>query len=148
MINLLRGWFWKLINSTFTVNIFTMIRIQKINYLWGILCGIVILVLSLFPSDFHETQSLLHIPEIDKIVHSIMYMAFSFLLLLGHRKKNNGRLPHALLIMSLMLVYSIMIELIQEYFIPFRGGEYLDVLANLCGIVAGWLLLKLKKVRS
>jgi VanZ family protein len=49
--------------------------------------------------------------------------------------------------MILSLVYGIVMELVQENFIPFRSFDIIDMLANGLGCMAGYLIASKKFIR-
>lgn len=73
----------------------------------------------------------------DKVAHFIVFFALAVSLHLAFR-------PRVWLGVVLLLSYGIAIEVIQ-YFVPNRGAEVLDVVADLCGVLAFYVLLGLVK---
>ena len=72
------------------------------------------------------------IPYFDKIGHAGSFFILTCLTYLAFR-------PHWLVIVSLMAAYGILIEVIQ-YFIPYRGAEVADVIADLTGVALFYCL--------
>lgn len=112
---------------------------------WGILLtifvAILILVLSIIPSDFHGERPVLFFKGFDKLVHALMYGSLSFLVMNEYLKRFRPRLSLTLIIAFSIFLYSIIMELIQLYLIASRSGEWKDVLANLTGTVLGCSLI-------
>ena len=77
------------------------------------------------------------IPNIDKVVHICMYFGMSGMLWLeflrAHRRDN-------------AVLFSGMVELLQEYCTTYRGGDWLDFAANTTGAVlasmVGYFILR------
>ncbi len=109
----------------------------------GILCGIIILVLTGLPgSVFPKVKPVV---GIDKVVHVIMYAGFAFLCLWGYRKQfvSNGkayRTRALLTTASISVAYGGITELMQEYLVPTRTGDWIDFLADAVGTLVGLLV--------
>nr|WP_303227895.1 VanZ family protein [Bacteroides intestinalis] len=83
------------------------------------------------------TTELSRIPNIDKIVHICMYLGMSGMLWLeflrAHRR-NDSPLWHAWVgAFVCPVLFSGMVELLQEYCTTYRGGDWLDFVANTTG---------------
>lgn len=107
----------------------------------SLLLFLVILYLSLFrpPSEVSEIK----IPHLDKLVHFCMYLGFSGVLwfeLIKSEKNFSFRLNGVLYGCLLPIMISGLIELLQEYCTTYRGGEWLDFLANTLGVLAATIV--------
>ncbi len=71
-------------------------------------------------------------PGADKLVHLLL-----FALLAGTLR---WRFGPALVGLGIVAVYAVASELIQGFALPNRSGDPLDVVADLAGVAAGWLL--------
>ncbi|MCK5493067.1 MAG: VanZ family protein [Candidatus Omnitrophica bacterium] len=100
-----------------------------------IVCSIFIVLLSVLPVKIPEEISF---PFFDKVAHSIMYIALSFLATntLNFKNKKNHKLTGILYAFSLGLV----IEIIQ-YFLPYRDYQLSDVAFNFLGSYIGSLIV-------
>lgn len=84
------------------------------------------------------------IPNIDKVVHICMYLGMSGMLWLeflrGH--KNDGSpLWHAWMgAFACPILFSGVVELLQEYCTTYRGGDWMDFAANTTGVVLASLI--------
>ena len=112
------------------------------NSIPGILCGIVILILTGLPGSLFPRVK----PTIglDKVVHLIMYAGFAFACLWGYRKQfiSNGlsyRRKAIFLTLFISIAYGGLTELIQEYLIKSRTGDWIDFLADSIGTIIGIL---------
>ena len=108
----------------------------------GILCGIVILILTGLPGS-----CLPHVKPVvgaDKVVHLLMYAVFAFLCLWGYRQqyttRRRGYRKKALLLAAVIgIAYGGLTEIIQENFVPGRIGDRFDFLADAIGTIVGIL---------
>ena len=106
----------------------------------GILCGIVILILTGLPGSlFPRVKPTL---GIDKIVHVVMYAGFAFACLWGYRKQfvsNSLAYKRRAILMAIIIsiAYGGLTEIMQEYFVPKRTGDWFDFLADCIGTVIG-----------
>lgn len=112
-----------------------MIKIR--HYILAVIVFLVICYLSLFkPPSIGEVS----IPHLDKVVHFCMYFGFSSILWVDFFRSNE---PHNynnkrgwLIGGFLPILLSGCIELLQEYCTSYRGGEWLDLLANSLGVLS------------
>jgi VanZ family protein len=110
------------------------------NSIPGILCGIVILVLTGLPgSVFPHVKPAL---GLDKVVHILMYASFAFLCIWGYREQfvSNGkdyRIKALVLAAVISIMYGGLTELMQEYLVPMRTGDWYDFLADTIGTLLG-----------
>ena len=118
----------------------------------GILCGIVILILTGLPGSLlpHAKPIL----GLDKVVHFLMYAVFAFASIWGFRKQfvANGQAYQKralLLTIVISIAYGGLTELMQEFLVPTRTGDWFDFLADIIGTLLGisvfWLFFKKKK---
>jgi len=86
----------------------------------------------------------MEIPHLDKVVHFIFYFVASILACFFIRERSAGNIPFkkALLFSALFLaIFGLIIELLQAYLILDRSGEFLDLTANLTGVLLGLLMV-------
>lgn len=112
------------------------------RYKFSILLAILIALLSLVPSSSMPNSSLFSISYIDKIAHFCMYGAFAFVALLESRCHRKCIAFHLLLLLGIFLL-SALIEVLQATVIASRAAEWLDLLANLSGIVSGYVAYRI-----
>jgi VanZ family protein len=112
----------------------------------GILCGIVILILTGIPGSVFPRVK----PPIgfDKVVHILMYASFAFLCIWGYRKQfiSNGKTYRrkALLLTTIISIcYGGLTELMQEFIVPSRIGDKFDFIADMIGTLIGILVFYL-----
>ena len=109
----------------------------------AIVWGVVILY---FSSLEREEVPTVLLSISDKLIHSGIYFLLSTLIILGYIRYNlKGVIKRKEI--GLALVYSLVLggitELIQEYLVPSRFGDWLDFWANTIGAIAGVLILSL-----
>ena len=75
----------------------------------------------------------------DKLVHFLMYASISGCLwletLLYHRRGGLSICRAVIAAVVFPILFSGVVELLQEYLTKYRGGEWLDFLANTCGVL-------------
>jgi VanZ family protein len=110
-------------------------RKHKFSVLWAT----VIAVLTLIPAPEIPDTPFLNIPHFDKIVHFFLFGILAFLLMQEflEKKIRNGKSRVSIALSFLIpLIYSALIEFFQIY-IPGRGADLYDLLANFAGIISG-----------
>ena len=110
------------------------------NSIPGILCGIVILILTGLPgSCFPKVKPVI---GFDKIVHIVMYATFAYLCIWGYRKQfianDKAYRKKALQLTALTsIAYGGLTEIIQETIVPGRTGDWFDFFADTLGVLVG-----------
>ena len=79
---------------------------------------------------------------LDKILHFLMYLGFTYITLWGYRKpyKENGmkhRRKMLWLVLAIGIVFGALTEIMQETLIPSRSGSVYDWLADIIGCILG-----------
>ena len=113
------------------------------NSIPGILCGIVILILTGLPGSLFPRVK--PVVGYDKVAHILMYATFAFLSIWGYRWQfvNKGkayRKKALILTLVISIAYGGMTELMQEFLVPTRTGDWFDFLADIIGTGLGVLL--------
>jgi len=83
---------------------------------------------------------------LDKWIHIFLFMVLVILwcrAYLYKRSTNNIRKTF-IIIAILSVMYGIMMEIVQENFIPFRSFDFIDMLANGVGCIAGYFFASKK----
>jgi glycopeptide antibiotics resistance protein len=130
--------------------VFQTIRSFLYAYRFSVFLAIAILVISLLPGNRIPDTPLLHIRFMDKYIHFAMYAVFSITTLL-EMKCGSGCLRKDVLLFLFSGIASLCIEIIQGVAIEGRSADWTDLLANLSGLIAGWLLsllIRLRRIRS
>ena len=88
----------------------------------------------------------IEIPFADKMVHLIinagLFVVWASYVFSGKTNTKTYTLP---LLFVCTLLYGILIEVVQGSFIPTRGADFFDVVANVCGLILGFFAVKLTK---
>ena len=79
---------------------------------------------------------------LDKVAHLLMYATFAFLCLWGYRKQfiSNGiayQKKALLLALVISIAYGGVTELMQEYLVTSRTGDWVDFAADAVGTLVG-----------
>jgi len=112
------------------------------QYKFSILLAILIALVSLIPGNSLPGGSLFSIPHFDKIAHLCLYAAFGFVALMENRCKTLCFGYHLFIVVSVFLL-SALIEALQATVVSAREAEWADLLANLAGLLAGYLAYRL-----
>jgi VanZ family protein len=110
--------------------------------LFGIFWAVIILFLSIISGG---ARTNIEIGFLDKLVHLSIYGVLSFLFVVGLKKQYAWpviRFNAGYYAVGLSIVYGILMEFIQ-YFIPDRGYDYKDMIANAVGSILGYVLFTL-----
>ncbi len=117
------------------------------NSIPGILCGIVILILTGLPGSlFPRVKPTL---GLDKVAHVIMYAGFAFACLWGYRKQfvSNGlsyQKRAIILTILISIAYGGLTEIMQETItVLHRSGDWRDLIADSIGTGLGVLIFYL-----
>ena len=107
-------------------------RSKRLRRAWlGIGCLLVLLVAALSLSPGGDMPP--PFPQADKLVHLAMYLSLGgWFACVAHR---------ALLLLAALAFYGVVLEIGQE-FVPGRGLDILDMLANLLGAILGLLAVR------
>jgi len=116
------------------------------NYYKTFLVLIIIFVLCFLPGNTANEISFFNFPFFDKLVHFGMYFIFSFVLFSDLRSDTELQKKQILLIILILTLFiGGSIEIIQNYFIPMRSGDWFDLLADLVGSLIFILFYHIKK---
>tara|TARA_B100001758_G_C18262548_1_gene531860 strand:- start:240 stop:620 length:381 start_codon:yes stop_codon:yes gene_type:complete len=108
--------------------------------IFSIIFLVILLVGCLLPGSTlpkSDTQNL------DKVLHVLLFLCFTFCSLVGCVKQSQYPILHyfALKYVTIFSVLlTVLIELIQHFFIPRRGFELLDIGADMAGITLAIVL--------
>ena len=112
------------------------------TYYRTLIFAIIIMIISFIPINSSNDSAFFNIPHLDKIVHVIIYTTLSFIVLIEYVKNDSVANQYLIVPLIFSFFYGGIIELAQ-LFIPGRGGEFLDVIANLAGCLISLPLYKL-----
>jgi VanZ family protein len=125
-------------------------QILKLFFL-PVLWGMVIFALISMPASAIPEQSFFNIPHFDKLVHATIFFIFSFLICVGFYYKNSiykkkqVLYSQFIIVLIVGLIYGGITEIIQEYFLIDRDGDWIDFCANTVGVFMGILGFSLLK---
>lgn len=114
--------------------------------LYTILWALVILTITLSPGTSIPVSESVKIPNLDKVVHFLVFGVFAYLLVKGLSKQDEYKFFNYysfLLSFIISACFGIIIEFLQ-IIIPGRGYDPLDIMANISGIVLGLSVYYLK----
>jgi len=112
------------------------------RYKFTILLAFLIVLLSLVPSSSMPSSRIFNIPYLDKLVHFSMYASIGFVALMESRCSKNCLVFHMILVL-VIFVMSAIIEVLQATVIATRAAEWFDLLANISGLVAGYVAYRI-----
>ena len=118
-----------------------MIRFVLPSILWTIL----VIVLSLLPSQKIIGEEIIF-EGADKVAHVVMYTLLTLFWSTALKRQNKSVKMRAKAFLISMIggfLLSLILEIIQEYFVISRFFEALDLIANAFGCIFGVLLFKL-----
>lgn len=105
------------------------------NNILSILFSALIAVSSFTSSKSISKINFLHLQNIDKVVHLLMYSCLTFLILFENRNRIKNKI-HYVLIISITFAYGLIIEILQPIITYSRSRELADMMFNLSGIIA------------
>ena len=108
----------------------------------GLLCAAVILLLTGIPGTTLRQPPII---GLDKVVHFLMYAAFTFASIWGYRKPftENGksyRQKAVGIVIAIGFIYGALTEVMQETLIPGRTGSIYDWIADALGSIFGAII--------
>ena|SRR5690554_1312974 len=112
-------------------------------WLWGIL----ILILTLMPGSAIPVFSFSNLFQIDKLAHLVFFFVLSYLMIKSFAQKEQRsffKINYILFSILISFLYGLTLEILQ-HFIPGRGLDPLDVLANTTGAILGGLIYLIQK---
>lgn len=118
------------------------------KYPFSLLVIFAVIYLSFFKTP---STDLSKIPNIDKVVHVCMYLGMSGMLWLefwhAHFHRQVPRWHGWIGAFLCPILFSGVVELLQEYCTTWRGGDWLDFAANTTGVVLATLACHLLRPR-
>lgn len=118
-----------------------MIKMVKKNIL-SIITALVILYLSLAPSDTFDKVSVFNFPNVDKVVHLCMYFGLTIVLL--YENKSTVKSNRSLFFLAIIpFAYGVLIEFLQSWLTLTRHGEFFDAVFDLFGVLFALFIWRL-----
>jgi VanZ family protein len=101
--------------------------------------ALIISITIVFLSLLQLPSSKINIINIDKAYHSIAYFALGISWLFAYYKKPEKKY----FIVICCIVFGIIIEVLQSSLTSYRTGDYVDAIANSCGVLLALLIFNL-----
>ena len=101
-------------------------------------CWASIILILTFSSGLNSSN--IQYADTDKLVHVFMFIPLTFLMIVGFKKQQTFKplrlnsVAYSLVICSF---YGVFIEIVQ-FFLPYRGIEFADIMADMIGVVLGY----------
>ncbi|MBS2212513.1 VanZ family protein [Carboxylicivirga mesophila] len=102
----------------------------------------IITLLSLINTSKIKPDDLSLIPHFDKIVHFLMYFTLGFVFMFEYYIHHHQTITRISKILILPLLYGGLMELLQISVTTYRSGDWWDMLANGCGILTAYFIVK------
>lgn len=120
------------------------------NYWKSLIIVAVILHLSFAsPSEFKQIPTF---ENEDKLVHFLMYAGLAIALIYDYQraKTNNSLILYRLICIVFPIFLGGIIEILQPIYFAPRTASWLDWVADILGVLAGWLIMEAlyKKLKS
>ena len=115
---------------------------------WGILWSLFILFICAIPGNTLPKVSIFHIKHLDKIVHIVLFFVLYVFMTRGFKKIIlTPRFYNNYFIFSFFycILYGVLIEIIQHYFVVGRHADFNDVFADTGGVLFGVIIVELIK---
>jgi len=109
------------------------------KYLKSIVIALIILILSLIPTNQINDTQLINVPHADKIVHFCMYAFLAFILYYESYCIKKYHTIFLITATSMVVSYGFIIELLQKFATQYRSFELADAFVNTLGAIAGSL---------
>jgi VanZ family protein len=114
---------------------------------------LLIFILLALPGSVLPNEKHFSIPQLDKMVHVVLFGSFVFLwsFYFSTKKTNENLRKKYLRITIIACIYGYVMELIQKYFIPNRDYDIYDVAADVLGAIIGYVVLRIfvdRRVKS
>ena len=107
-----------------------------LQYRKTIFISLLVLILSTIPGNSLHKVPIIEIPNLDKLIHFIMYFSLATSLLLDvYKVRSFVSFRVVWFTIFYSFLYGILMELLQKYFVENRTSDILDVLANTVGLL-------------
>ncbi len=93
-------------------------------------------IMFFLPSSNFNTYDWLDKIHFDKFVHIVLFFNLTFLTFFALHKNNLLKTTIKYIVITSCVLYAILTELIQEYLIISRSGDYIDLIIDVIGILS------------
>lgn len=120
------------------------------NYLYSIIIILIITNLSLIKTDSITPSNLFEIPNLDKVIHIIMYYSLTFSLLLENANNFREKKIESYFFFLFSVSFGILMELSQKILTNYRSYDILDILSNSTGALLALIIFQIfyKKINN
>ena len=124
---------------------------KKTSFFLPILFFIITFILLVLPGNKFPTSKFFAIEGLDKFVHTILFFILNWLFC---RPFIAAELPLAqkrkwfLSITILAIIYGVIMEFVQLYFVPYRSFELADIFVDTLGSLAAYVFCRYKLAAS
>lgn len=122
------------------------------KFIPGLAWFFIVGMLTLMPGKEVPEVRWLNIPQLDKLVHIAMFGGLTLFFCLPYLKSNLTSKQKTTIFIRIslsMVIWGLIIEVIQEFFVAGRGFEWLDLVADSLGVlIAFWVCKKLLKYQK
>lgn len=114
------------------------------RYRIGLIAWAISLILFSLPGSAFPSSGWMQLIHFDKIIHIILFAKlFVVWAYPNSYQKNNTAI--LFIIWTLLIIYGILIEFMQDYWIVNRSFELMDWAADITGASLGWIFVSIKK---
>jgi VanZ family protein len=109
-------------------------------YAPAIVWALVVLLATSIPASSIPKVLRIGINDLDKLIHFVMFAVLGVLLAFAFYKQPEKSYPHKnffFLAVVIGVVFGLITEGVQHFFISSRSGEYLDLVGNFFGTIFG-----------
>jgi len=120
------------------------------NNIFSLLISALIAVSSFTSSGNISRINFLHLKNVDKPVHFLMYFCLTFTILYENRKRIKSKINY-LPVIFITFLYGFIIEILQPVFTDSRSKEPADMLFNFSGIITAviiWHIIRLRHIKN
>lgn len=119
--------------------------------IWNSFIPSIIWLLIIVGGSFMPSSNVPKVDVSDKWVHFVFYAIFSLLLFFAtqsYTKYTNFIVKRWSFIICVISLVGGLIEIVQHYCIDGRQGEFMDVVANMCGATSALFVLEIVKAKQ
>jgi len=110
----------------------------------SVIWTLIIFILLALPGKMLPNEQHFSIPQLDKIVHIILFGSFVFLwsFYFSTKEAKDNLRAKILRVTIIACLYGSGMEFVQKYFIPNRDFDIYDIASDVIGAIAGYIVVK------